>query len=185
MGFTASVLTCAHKHTHTHTHTHCGTPCSALSARFATGAFDKGFVDAAIWVLQLCTSRATKFPEVCTQLFKASACFPYCMAARLSGSGADGLKLYNALDWHERVHLMKRDCIVNTPVLANTVQAVARKLAQHLPNGTMYSTDEFPKAETVVHTDVVAGASVIASKWDRRQHHGVHTEQRGAHHPHS
>jgi hypothetical protein len=61
---------------------------------------------------------------------------------------------------------MKRDCIVDTPVLVNAVQAVASKLAQYMPNGTMYSTDELPKAETVVHTDVVAGASVVSSKWD-------------------
>ena len=171
-------LRCTHKHTHTdthtnthihtctHTHTRTYTLHSASSARFVTGAFDKGFVDAAIWVSPLCTSRATKFPEVCTPLFKAAACFPYCMAARLNCSGADGLVLYNAPDWHERVHLMKRNCIVDTPVLANTVQAVTRKLAQYMPNGTMYSTDELPKAETVVHMDVVAGASVIASKWD-------------------
>ena len=35
-----------------------------------------------------------------------------------------------------------------------------------MPNCTMYSTDKFPKEETIVNTDVVAGASVIASKWD-------------------
>ena len=51
-------------------------------------------------------------------------------------------------------------------VLANAVQTMASKLAQYMPNCTMYSTDEFPKAETIAHTDVVAGASVIASKWD-------------------
>ncbi len=99
-------------------------------------------------------------------LFKAAACSPYCMAARLSGSGADGLVLYDAPDWHEKVHLMKRDRVVDTPVLANAVQAVTSKLAQFMSNGTMYSADEVPKAETVVSTDVVAGASVIASKWD-------------------
>jgi hypothetical protein len=167
-----------HKHTHTRihtqtytqhthaytTHTHnTHTPRSASSARFVSGAFDKGFVDAAIWVSPLCTSRATKFPAVCTPMFKAAACFPYCMAARLRGSGADGLVLYNAPDWHERVHLMKRDCIVDTPVLANAVQS---KLAQYLPNGTMYPTDRLPQAETIVDTDVVAGASATASKWD-------------------
>ena len=79
---------------------------SASSARFVTGAFDKGFVDAAIWVSPLCTSTATKFPKVCTPLFKAAVCFPYCMAVRLSGSGTDGFVLYNAPDWHEREHLM-------------------------------------------------------------------------------
>ena len=88
------------------------------------------------------------------------------MAARLSGSGADGLVLYNAPNWHKRVHLMKQDFIVNTPVLANSVQAVASKLAQYMPNSTMYSTDALQKAETVVHADVVAGASVIATTLD-------------------
>lgn len=61
--------------------------------------------------------------QVCTPLFKAAACYPYCMAARLRGSGAGGsIVLYNAPDWHERVHLMHRDCIVDTPVLSNPVQ---------------------------------------------------------------
>ncbi len=42
----------------------------------------------------------------------------------LKGSGADGLVLYNAPDWHEWVHLMKRDCLVDTPVLN---EALARR----------------------------------------------------------
>ena len=61
--------------------------------------------------------------QVCTPLFKAAACYPYCMAARLRGSGAGGsIVLYNAPDWHERVHLMQRDFIVDTPMLQDPVQ---------------------------------------------------------------
>jgi hypothetical protein len=51
------------------------------------------------------------------------------------------------------------------PVLANAFQAVASKLAQDMQNGTRYSTDELPKGETVVHTDVVSDASEIGSQW--------------------
>ena len=140
--------------------------CSSVNAKFNRGAFDRGTVDAAIWVSPLCTSRATKFPEVCTPLFKAAACYPYCMAARLRGSGSNGLVLYNAPDWHERVHLMGRDCIIDTPVLANPVQAFDTGAAKFMPSGTHSSTDPMPAAEASNEGDVVQGASVIAGKWD-------------------
>lgn len=113
---------------------------------------------------------AAKFPEVCTPLFKAAACYPYCMAARLRGTGAgtrQPLVLYNAPDWHERVHLMRRDCIVDTPVLSDPVVAIAQKAASLLPNGTSSSTDALPRAEaTLGSADAIPGASVASWTWD-------------------
>jgi hypothetical protein len=86
---------------------------SSFNGKLNIGALDRGVVDATIWVSPLCTSRAAKVPEVCTPIFKAASCYPYCMAARLRGSSAkDGaLVLYSAADWKERVHLMLKGCI--------------------------------------------------------------------------
>lgn len=130
------------------------------------GSLERGVVDATVWVSPLCTSRAGRFPEVCTPIFKAAACYPYCMAARLRGSGASDLVLYNAPDWRERVHLMMRDCLVDTSALSNPVSAIASGLAKLMPNGTAASTDDLPVAETRVAHDVIAGASVVSSTWD-------------------
>jgi hypothetical protein len=100
-------------------------------------------------------------------LFKASACYPYCMAARLKGSGADGLVLYNAPDWRNRVHLMKRDCMVDTPVLSNPLQAFSSGTARFMPNGTASGTDAPAGVETMLGSwDVVSGGSVVSKKWD-------------------
>jgi hypothetical protein len=142
---------------------------SYRSAKFTAGSMDKGAVDATIWVAPLCTSRAGKFPEVCTPLFKAAACYPYCMGARLRGSGAGGqLVLYNAPDWQERVHLMKRDCIVDTPMLSNPVAAVDAGSATFLPNGTYASTDSLPNAEATLReagSNAMPGSSVASWTW--------------------
>ncbi len=100
-------------------------------------------------------------------MFKAAACYPYCMAARLRGSGADGLVLYNTLDWRDRVHLMKRDCMVNTPVLSNPLKAFENGTARFMPNGTVSRTDALAAVETMLCSlDVVAGGSVVSGKWD-------------------
>lgn len=105
---------------------------------------------------------------MCTPIFKAAACYPYCMAARLRGSGASSseLVLYNAPDWRERVHLMMRDCLVGTSALSDPVQAIAQGLAKLQPRGTRASTDDLPVAETRVAHDVIAGASIVSSLWD-------------------
>ena len=90
------------------------------------------------------------------------------MAARLRGSGAGGkLVLYNAPDWHERVHLMQRDCVVDTPVLANPVEAAASGAATFRPSGTTASTDALPNAETSMGSgDLMRGSSVAAWTWE-------------------
>lgn len=142
---------------------------SAANPAFDVGSLDRGVVDATVWVSPLCTSRAGRFPEVCTPIFKAAACYPYCMAARLRGSGANGLVLYNAPDWRERVHLMMRDCLVDTSSMrpASAIpEAVASGQTMLMPNGTAAGTDSLPDAETRVAHDVIAGASVVSKRWD-------------------
>jgi hypothetical protein len=75
------------------------------------------YVDATIWVAPLCSSSATNPSVACVASFKDAACFPYCMAARRAGSGHDGVVLYNAPDWRDRVHIMDRDCAVDAQVI--------------------------------------------------------------------
>lgn len=133
-------------------------------------AVRKSVVDATIWVSPLCTSSSTKVPEVCMPLFKAAACYPYCMASRLKGSGADGLVLYNANEWHDRVHLMHRDCSSQQlDRQGGPVSAVAQKTAYFLPNGTsssMSSMDLRSSVETTAPVTPVPGSSVVLRKWD-------------------
>lgn len=96
-------------------------------------------------------------------MFIAAACYPYCMAARLQGSGSNGLVLYNANEWRDRVHLMHRDC--NSKQKNDLSQD-----AQYLTNGTT-ARNQFD-AKTSVETtsensaNVIKGSSVVVKKWD-------------------
>jgi hypothetical protein len=56
-------------------------------------------IDATIWVAPLCTSGTQDVQLACISVFTEASCYPYCMAARPTGSGADALILYNAKDW--------------------------------------------------------------------------------------
>jgi hypothetical protein len=126
-------------------------------------ATTRSVVDATIWVSPLCTSRAGRVPEVCTSIFTGAACYPYCMAARLQGSGANGLVLYNANEWRDRVHLMHRDC-------NREQQDYSPSDAKLLTSGT--ETKEQFDAKTTVETtsensaEVIKGSSVVVEKWD-------------------
>ena len=58
-------------------------------------------VDATVWVVPRtkCDSEST----LC-------ACYPFCMAARLSGSQASPLVMYSAVQWRSKVYVVRRDC---------------------------------------------------------------------------
>lgn len=132
-----------------------------------TTALKKSVVDATVWVSPLCTSRASRVPEVCMPLFKAAACYPYCMAARIQGSGADGLVLYNANEWRDRVHLMNRDC--SAMQLDNPVRVTQSGSASFLPNGTSSAASASflrSSVETTASVTPIAGSSVVFKKWD-------------------
>lgn len=122
-------------------------------------------VDATIWVSPLCTSSSTSISPVCTTVFQDAACYPYCMAARRSGSGASDVILYNAPDWKERVHLMDRDCGVETH-LVDPVSDVRSGDAKYLNNLEGFKeTDPRVAVETRLDTDVLNG-SVRIINWD-------------------
>lgn len=148
------------------------------ATRFVSTGSDQGVVpashrsvvDATVWVAPLCTSRATKVPEVCTPMFKAAACYPYCMAARLHATGANGLVLYNADEWRDRVHLMNRDC--NQQQIGDPLKSVQEDAALLLPSGTD-AKDQFSSSTTVEsiseNAPAMRGASTVVKKWDPLQ----------------
>lgn len=65
-------------------------------------------VDAAIWVMPMCGNDRPR--EVCLQAFTKAACFPYCMGIHQRGKANSLMRLYNAPDWRDRVHILNRDC---------------------------------------------------------------------------
>jgi hypothetical protein len=120
-------------------------------------------IDATIWVAPLCTSGAVEVQQACLLVFTAASCFPYCMAARPTGSGADALVLYNAKDWFGKVHIMNRDCGVEKHLLDPT-QCVDDASCSYLQ--TDYLVDEAGAVATALHGDVMEGV-VLTRKWDR------------------
>lgn len=84
---------------------------STLQGSQSSQAIDESqTVDAALWVQPFCGAD-DKPSQVCLETFTKAACFPYCMAIRQSGSYNSMLRLYNAPDWLNRVHLFNRDCL--------------------------------------------------------------------------
>ena len=75
---------------------------------FATGRCNQA--DAAIWVMPLCGGGGTAPAEVCYQAFASAACYPYCMGVRQSGSFNSVIRLYNAPNWWQSVHIFNMDC---------------------------------------------------------------------------
>jgi hypothetical protein len=119
-------------------------------------------IDATIWVAPLCTSGTNFVQLACISLFTGSSCYPYCMAARPSGSGADGLTLYNAPDWLNKIHVMDRDCGVETH-LNDILGCVADNTCSYLQDS--YLGDEAGTVSTVLRGDILGGV-VLTKKWD-------------------
>ena len=118
------------------------------------------YVDASIWVAPLCTSTSDRVPEVCVSIFKGASCFPYCMAARRTGSRANGLILYDARDWKERVHIMDRNC----GVIEDPVKDVDEGNKRYDLEGE-HEEDRKNTVRTVTYNDILSGA-VKSINWD-------------------
>jgi hypothetical protein len=122
-------------------------------------------IDATIWVAPLCTSGPQETQLNCLSVFTGSSCYPYCMAARPSGSGADALVLYNAVDWLDKVHVMDRDCGVATH-LVGLEECVIAQTCSYLEDS--YLGNEPGVVATVLHGDPLGGI-ILTKKWDRDQ----------------
>jgi hypothetical protein len=66
------------------------------------------YADAAVWIRPMCS--VGYIDPVCIDSFKQAACFPYCMALHVRGSGTQALVLHDANEWNEGVTMLRRDC---------------------------------------------------------------------------
>lgn len=130
------------------------------------------YVDATVWVAPLCSSStAAPTPRACVPSFPGAACYPYCMAARRSGSGHDGMVLYNAPDWRDRVHIVDRDCAVETQVLSGGGASSAQVVSSIESGRASYSADggdsgaQGAVASSITRGDPLGG-EVRLSSWD-------------------
>ena len=84
------------------------------------------------------------------------------MAARASGSGADGLVLYNAAEWLNKVHVLDRDCGVQTYV-NDVKKCFSDKTCSYLKDS--YLENEMGTVSSVIKGDIMKGM-VLTRKWD-------------------
>jgi hypothetical protein len=80
-------------------------------------------VDATIWVVPRCDLLPG---ELCSDVAVGTSCFPFCMAARVAGSGNANPILVNAAGWRGGRQLVARDC-------ADPATAVASESVAGLP----------------------------------------------------
>ncbi len=81
--------------------------------------------------------------------------------------------MYSTADWKERVHLMRRDCVIETTMLSDPVSAVTNRRVLFMPNGTTAAaTNNFqgdaaawavPMIETLMANDAVPASSVVVT----------------------
>lgn len=69
-------------------------------------------LDATIWLVPRCDTLA---PQQCSDTAVGTSCFPFCMAARISGSGSASPVFLNAERWRSGKQLLRRDCALADP----------------------------------------------------------------------
>ena len=103
------------------------------------GCASKGtclLADAAIWVRPMCS--VDRIDLVCVESFKQAACFPYCMALHVRGSGTQPLVLHDANEWTEGVTLLRRDCGLHSAGYTSTAASGVRVSVP----GSVFGTSE-------------------------------------------
>jgi hypothetical protein len=114
-------------------------------------------VDAVIWVIPACDGNDNSL--VCQEALMSSGCYPYCMAARKTGSRNDGLTLYSRDDWVENVQLMDHDCA--SKVKGDTSAGVV----QFEDKNTVTASSQH-KGVTYSNHDIIDGKYVFSKSWD-------------------
>lgn len=121
-------------------------------------------VDAAVWVQPRCSSSSAVAQQaICREGNNQASCFPYCMAARRSGSGADGLVLYSASEWRNKVHLYDRDCAYG--YLDDPVSSVVSGAAKYVSGEADEVSGGRLGATVKTLNDVLSGV-VRIGEWD-------------------
>lgn len=95
--------------------------------------------------------------------------------SRKKGSGSEGLVLYNAPDWRERVHIMDRDCALSLQVVdgPDAIRKIEGGLIHYEDAGTTFTggvgsrpSSQPGEAETIISNSAVGGGSVTSMAWD-------------------
>jgi hypothetical protein len=84
------------------------------------------------------------------------------MAARPTGSGADALILYSANDWMDKVHVLDRDCGIETHI-TDVGKCVADNSCSYLQDS--YMGQDPTTVSTALHGDILEGV-VLTKNWD-------------------
>ena len=136
-------------------HTSTRIPTMSSSPIEDPGCMSKGTclqADAALWVRPMCS--VDKIDLSCVESFRASNCFPYCMALHVRGSGTEPLVLHGANEWNDGVSMLRRDCGLFT--LVDPSAATATSSTSLPPNGG--SSVQFPGSPFGLSAQIPAGA---------------------------
>lgn len=115
-------------------------------------------VDMVLWVQPLCDASADVVSPQCSKFFGDAGCFPYCMAARQTGSRNDGLVLYGAHDWETRVQLRDTNCAGQ---LAVDAPEEVVKFYDNSTAATLYSY----RGQVYSTLDIVGGQYYFFESW--------------------
>lgn len=86
-------------------------------------------VDATVWLLPRCDALR---PEQCSDAAVGTSCFPFCLAARISGSRNSNPVFVNSEVWRSGRQLLLRDCALRSPY-------PVAGLSLGLSSGTVYT----------------------------------------------
>ncbi|KAJ1464985.1 hypothetical protein T484DRAFT_1757705, partial [Baffinella frigidus] len=116
-------------------------------------------IDAVIWVMPACRVAGTP-SAVCRKDFPETACFPFCAAARQTGSRNNGMLLYSADDWTKHVQLLRRDCAdgVDATSLASDTWSMSYNVDGTLPK-------DYTGVVSQLTGDFLGGTTVLQA-WD-------------------
>jgi len=114
-------------------------------------------IDAVLYVMPACDVTPGSVNPECSSTF--GGCFPYCIAARPTGSRNDGLVLYNAHDWEQSIQVLDRNC-------AEKVTAESSTDIVEFYDSRTSSTNYKYRGLVYSNLDIQDGQFVFYQSWD-------------------
>jgi len=93
-------------------------------------------VDATIWLVPKCSLLPA---ALCSSVAVGTSCFPFCMAARISGTRNANPVLVNARSWREGKQLLGRDCVLHAVGTASSSSTLASGVSTAFVGSTLFS----------------------------------------------
>ena len=114
-------------------------------------------IDAVLYVMPACDVTPGSVNPECSSTF--GGCFPYCIAARPTGSRNDGMILYNAHDWEQSIQVLDRNC-------AEKVTAESSTDIVEFYDSKTSSTNYNYRGLVYSNLDIQDGQFVFYQSWD-------------------